>query len=375
MADDRSVASSRATLEIPASRRVALVVGPGGVGKTTVAAALAMRAAAAGRRTIVVTIDPSRRLAQALGLLAQDGHVAGDVARVEHDGVRLDALLLDTQRTFDTIVREHSPSKAAADAMLVNPIYRAMVRSLGGALEYAASAQVQMLASSGAYDLVVLDTPPTANAIDFLEAPAQIAEVANNPAAKFLAQSGRIGMRFLGLGSGLVMKVLESVGGGAFVGDLGRFLGDFGAVLTEFQHRAGELADLLVSPGTGVILTTAATDFSVREALAFLAVLAERKLRIDGVVFNRVDAEVPPWPGDDAVTAALTAAGVTDVVGERERLRALRDDIAQHERLAIDGERALRTRWPRTPVVVVPRVVPPPSSLADLRRLGDTLWV
>lgn len=362
-----------ATLQIPATRRVALVVGPGGVGKTTVAAALAVRAAAVGRRTIVVTIDPSRRLAQALGLGPSSGHAPGDVARVEIDGARLDALLLDTQRTFDTIVREHSPNKAAAEAMLVNPIYRAMVRSLGGALEYAATAQVHMLASSGQYDLVVLDTPPTANAIDFLEAPSQIAEVASNPAAKFLAQSGRLGMRFLGLGSGLVLKVLESVGGGAFVGDLGRFLADFGAVLTEFQRRAGALADVLTSPSTGVVLTTAATEFSVREALAFLVVLVERKLRVDGVILNRVDGEVPPWPGDDAVREVLAREG-GDVEAALAQARALHHDLGHQAATARAAEQALRERWPRTPLVLVPRMVPPPSSLAELRAMGASIW-
>jgi anion-transporting ArsA/GET3 family ATPase len=355
-------------LDLPSERRVQLVVGPGGVGKTTVAAALAVRAAEVGRRTIVVTIDPSRRLAQALGI----DHIgaAGEIVRLPHVGRGLDCLLLDTARTFETIVRHHSPDMAAAEAMLRNPIYRAMVRYLGGALEYAATAQVHMIHAEGKYDLIVLDTPPTANAIEFLEAPSRIAEVASNPAAKFLAQSGRIGMRFLGLGSGIMLKALEAVGGGAFVGDLGRFLGDFGAVLTEFQRRAGAFADLMTSPSTGVVLATTSNAFSVREALSFLAVLADRRLRIDGVVLNRFDEPPPPWPGDEAVLAAI-------VGGDRTQLEALRSTHAMLELLATrarTGKDELHDHWPGTPICVVPRVDPPPTTLEELSEIGRRVW-
>src|SRR5690606_17223000 len=159
--------------------------------------------------------------------------------------------------------------------------------------EYAATARVHMLHSSGEHDLIILDTPPTANAIEFLEAPARIGEILTNPAAKFLASSSRLGMKFFGLASNVMLKAFESLGGGPFIGDLGRFLADFGGVIGEFQRRAGDVAELLSSAGTGVVLTTSATEFSVREAKDFLEVLRRRGLRIDGVVLNRVD---PPLP-------------------------------------------------------------------------------
>ncbi len=361
-------------LDLPAERRVQLVVGPGGVGKTTVAAGLAVRAAEVGRRTIVVTIDPSRRLAQALGIDGADK--AGEIVKLPHVGRGLDCLLLDTAKTFETIVRLHSPSHAAADAMLKNPIYGATVRYLGGALEFAATAQVHMIHAEGSYDLIVLDTPPTANAIDFLEAPAQIAEVANNPAAKFLSQSGRIGMKFLGLGSGIMLKALEAIGGGAFVGDLGRFLGDFGAVLGEFQRRAGAFADLLISPATGTVLTTTTTGFSVREALSFLAVLADRKMRIDGVVLNRVDAPPPPWPGDEAVLAALAATHPpgAELREELEALRRAHAMLARQAQRAREGKDELHLNWPGTPICVVPRMDPPPTTIEEIGEIGRLLW-
>ncbi len=358
---------------VSANRRIELVVGPGGVGKTTLAAALGMRAAAEGRKTIVVTIDPSRRLAQALGLTSGQGR-RGEPVRVDNAPGDLWCLLLDTEATFETIVRVNSSDHTKAEAMLANPIYKAMVRHLGGALEYAATACVQMLHAEGRYDLIVLDTPPTANAIEFLEAPKQIAEVATNPAAKMLASSGRIGMKFFGLGSGALMKVLEWVGGGAFVADLGHFLGEFRIILSEFQRRAGLFADLLASPATGVVLTTAATEFSVREALEFLNVLGRHGLRIDGVVLNRVDSPPPAWPGDDVVLAGLDRPGDRDPSEVLARLRDLHRHLGEQADRAAAARREMLARQPGVPLACVARMDPPPSSLVDLQRLGDTLW-
>jgi len=357
---------------VPGAREVVLVVGPGGVGKTTVAAALALRAADAGRRTIVVTIDPSRRLAQALGMVREGAREPGEIVTIPGSGGRLDGLLLDTPSTFDAIVRQHSATPAAAEAMLNNPIYRATVRHLAGALEFAATAQVYMLHEAKRWDLVVLDTPPTANAIEFLDTPAHLTEIVGNPAAKFLASSSRIGMRFLGLGSGVLLKVLSAVGGGEFVSDLGNFLRDFSTTLSEFERRAGKVADLMTSTSTGVVLATAATDFSVREALSFVGVLAERGLRIDGVVLNRFDGAVPPWPGDDAAAAVLAARGLdaSAVVRAREIHAALTRQ-AEQAALALDE---LRGRWPSTPVIPVPRIDPPPTTIDELRSMGELLW-
>jgi anion-transporting ArsA/GET3 family ATPase len=363
-------------LVVPRAREVVLVVGPGGVGKTTVAAALALRAADSGRRTIVVTIDPSRRLAQALGIAREGRQVPGEIVPIQlglgAEGGRLDGLLLDTASTFDAIVRQHSVDAAAADAMLNNPIYRATVRHLAGALEFAATAQVYMLHAAKRWDLVVLDTPPTANAIQFLDTPAHLTEIVGNPAAKFLASSSRIGMRFLGLGSGVLLKVLGAIGGGEFVKDLGGFLRDFSSALTEFERRAGKVADLITSPSTGVVLTTAATDFSVREATSFVGVLLERGLLLDGIVLNRFDAAVPPWPDDDSMREVLALRG-----GDEEsvaRAREIHGALGRQAEQAAAGLAELRSRWPHTPVVAVPRIDPPPTTIAELRRMGAMIW-
>jgi anion-transporting ArsA/GET3 family ATPase len=259
--------------------------------------------------------------------------------------------------------------------MLDNPIYQATVTHLGGALEYAATAQVHLLHAEHAYDLVILDTPPTANAIDFLEAPEQIVEIANNPAARFLAGSGKVGMRFLGLASGVMLRAFEAIGGGRLIGDLGRFLADFGEILAEFQRRAGHVADLLVSPKTGVVLTTAATDFSVREALAFLDVLRERGLRVDGVVLNRVDPTLPPAPPPELLRPPLRAQlGAAQADAILPELVAVYADVRRQADRARSVARELERRVGDLPICSLPRIDPPPTSLAELLEMGTALW-
>lgn len=348
-------------------RKVLLCVGPGGVGKTTVAAALGLRAAREGRKAIVVTIDPSRRLAQALGF--RSTNEAGAIVTVPGTTELvhpLHCLLLDTKRVFDDIVSRYSPNPNAAQRMQANPIYMATVTHLGGALEYAATARVHMLVDEGNYDLVILDTPPTANAIEFLEAPSRISEVLNNPAARFLATSSglRGRMRFLGLASSVMLKVFESMGGGPFIGQLGDFLADFGGVLGEFHRRAGNVAELLISPQTGVVLTTSANDFSVREAMDFLEVLRDKRLRVDGVVLNRVDPRVPDL--DPQVLERLDPVDVKRVV-------------ALHAGLKLQGDRAqavhreLERRYPSIPVCAIERRYPAPTGIDALADMGEQL--
>lgn len=369
--------STTPRLRIHPDRKVLLCVGPGGVGKTTVAAALGLEVARSGRRVLVVTIDPSRRLAQALGIETDRRTAAGEIVTVPgtaEAGAPLDALLLDTQSVFDAIVRGYSPDANAADRMLVNPIYRATVQRLGGALEYAATAQVHMLVAEGKYDLIILDTPPTANAIEFLDAPGRIMEVLDNPAAKFLASSSRIGMKFMGLASSVMLKAFESIGGGPFIGQLGEFLRDFGAVLGEFKRRAGDVANLLVSSDTGVVLTTAATVFTVREAKAFLDELRARRLRIDGVVLNRVDPPVPPMPSEGLIEAALqTQLGREDVSSQLQSIVSTYRGARAQSRRAQDGHDDLDRSYPDVPVCVLWRMTPPPVGVEELRAMGAQL--
>lgn len=363
-------------LAISPQRRVLLCMGPGGVGKTTVSAALGLGAAKAGRKVIVVTIDPSRRLAQALGLDPALGHAPGQIVPVRGlPGVDLDCLLLDTKQVFDDLVHEYSPSRESARNMLDNPIYRATATHLSGAVEYAATARVHMLHEEAKYDLVVLDTPPTANAIEFLDAGETIREVIANPAARLLAGTGRLGMKFLGLGGGVMLRTLESMGGGSFIAQLGVFLREFSTVLKEFQRRAGDVAALLASPATGTVVTTAPTEFSRREAAGFIEEIQGRGMQLEAIILNRV-LPSPPHPVDDErLVQAAVAAGATPEQARAATVAAttlLAGATVQAKRAA-DTLAEFRHRYPGVAVCSVPRRDPPPTSLEDLARIGVEL--
>jgi anion-transporting ArsA/GET3 family ATPase len=373
-----STLSTTDPLAFAAARRVVLCVGPGGVGKTTCAAALALGSAQRGRKVLVVTIDPSRRLAQALGFAAEAsaGMDAGipQPVPLPPGGTgtgSLDALWLATEQVFAELVRTYAADAAAAEAILRNPIYTAMARNLGGALEYAAMAKLQMLHAARSYDLIVLDTPPTANAIDFLSAPERIHELATNPAARLLTGSGRLGARLLGIGNSLVLRTLSSLAGSSFLTELGAFLRDFSTVLAAFQARAGDFQSLLTSPETGVVLATSASPFSVREALDFLRVLRERGLRVDSVVLNRVLPPFPPAPDADTMRAALAPRLPPGHVLEDSLQRVL----ATHAGLSAQGQQGAQARaafasaHPGLPLWLLPQREPPPTSLTDLQEL------
>ena len=361
-------------LSIPAERRVLLCMGPGGVGKTTVSAALGLATARAGRRVIVVTVDPSLRLAQALGLDPSEAHAPGAIVPVRGlKGVELDCLLLEPKQVFDDLVDAYSPSRESARSMLANPIYRATATHLSGAVEYAATARVHMLHESGDYDLIVLDTPPTANAIEFLDAGDTIREVVTNPAARLLAGTGRLGMKFLGLGGGIMLRTLESMVGGTFVTELGVFLREFSTVLKEFQRRAGDVAALLASPQTGTIVTTAPTEFSRREAETFIDEIRGRGMTLEAVVINRVLSGPPSLPTREMLLQAAAGQGNNDVDAAVADTLALFAGAERQAQRARDMLAHFAKRYPGVPLCPIPRRDPPPTSLEELARMGAEL--
>ena len=353
-------------------RRVVLCVGPGGVGKTTCAAALALGAARRGKKVLVVTIDPSRRLAQALG---HDRGRAGEELPVPlppggAPGGSLHALLLSTGAVFDRIVHAYAESPAAARQIVSNPIYRAIAENLGGSLEYAAMAQLQLLHAERRHDLVVLDTPPTANAIDFLSAPERIHEVATNPATKLISGGGKLGARLFGVGNGLVLKALSAIGGGEFLAELGAFLRDFAGVIEAFQQRAGDFSTMLTSRETGVVLATSTAPLSVREALDFLGVLQGRGLRVDAVVLNRALPPFPPPPPPETLRPALAGQVAEDVLEDTlVRVLAAYEGLRAQGEQSVQAGQALTRAFPRVPLWLLPWRDPAPTSVEDLAEL------
>ncbi len=294
------------------TRRVAVCVGCGGVGKTTVAAALALEAARRGRRALVLTIDPARRLADALGVEALGNEpqpMARDVlARcgVPEQG-ELWALMLDMKRTFDDMVERFAEDAAARDRILSNPIYQHVSDALAGSVEYSAMEKVFELSELGRFDLIVVDTPPAQHALDFLEAPERLLEFLDSRLVQVLIHpafaAGRFGFRLFQRGTRRVLQVLERISGIGFLTDISEFLLAFEGMAEGFRDRARRVRALLLGPEAAFVLVAAPGRESVIQSLDFLDRLEAYAVPLSGVLVNRVRR----WPGGGEPPAALAS--------------------------------------------------------------------
>lgn len=351
--------------------RLIVTAGAGGVGKTTTAAALALEAARAGKKTAVLTIDPARRLANALGLETFHGHAQ----RVDGP-FELWAMMLDMRTTADSMVRRFAPDTEAARRILENPYYGAFSTSLAGTQEYMAVEQVHALLGSGTYDLVVLDTPPAVHALDFLTAPERILGALDNRAVNWLyrprdeaeRRAPGYGARLLGRGRQVVLRSLDKFTGGPFFEDLATFLQAFSALFEAFRHSSRAVQALLRAESTRFLVVTAPYPGTVREAIAFRGELVSRGFPFAGFVCNRVHTARPEA---DAATLA-TALGPNVPRAFAEQLAV---GLAEHGRLAardvvgldalvgIDGH----------PVRVVPLLAEDVHDLRGLAEVGSHL--
>jgi anion-transporting ArsA/GET3 family ATPase len=369
-----------------AGRRIVVSVGPGGVGKTTSAAAVAARAARLGKRTLVTTIDPAPRLADALGvaLTAEPAPVPDAVAAaLDVAPGMLHVARLDTARAFAALVQEQATDPAMRRRIFENPIYRQITTTLTGSQEYAATLALYDIVRRNAFDLVVLDTPPTANALDFLEAPRRLAEAISSPAIQWFArpageQGGRFSLWRLRSGSALVLKRLAKFVGSQFMEDIAAFLTDFQTVLGGFLERAESVSERLRRPDVAFLLVLAPEAPAVDEALYFEQRLRASGIRLSAFVVNRVHSR-PGLIDVDELATHLRA---------RPELRALSD--ADIERVATplartaietqqlcDGEdrevERLRSASPGTTLLRVPLMEEDVATLATLKRLGTYL--
>jgi anion-transporting ArsA/GET3 family ATPase len=375
------------------SKRIVVCVGPGGVGKTTTAAALGVLGARLGRKTLVCTIDPAPRLADALGtggLGPEPRQVPAEACRVLGiDGAgagRLDAVRLDTARAFARLVDEQVADPEMRRRIFDNTIYRQITTTLTGSQEYAATLALYELAREGAYDLIVLDTPPTANALDFLDAPKRIAAAVSSPALSWFArapQGGEGGGRWqpfrrLRAGGALVLRRLAKLVGSRFLDDVAAFLTDFQQVLGGFLARAKSVDELLRGPGTAFLLVLVPVVAAVDEALYFHDRLREAGVPLGGFIANRV--QPPPGLADadrlaDALRASPSFADLSPAaVGEASaRLAALArafGALAEGEGREIDR---LAARAPGTTITRVPLLDHDVDNLAELRVVGEAL--
>jgi anion-transporting ArsA/GET3 family ATPase len=367
-------------------KRIVVCVGPGGVGKTTTAAALGALAARQGRRTLVCTIDPAPRLADALGvgsLGADPQPIPPEASRalgIDSDE-RLSAVRLDTQRAFAGLVEEQVTDSGMRERIFSNPIYRQITTALSGSQEYAATLALYDLARRQQYDLIVLDTPPTQNALDFLSAPQRIADAVSSPAIQWFARSddrGAFSLQRLRSGSAIVIRRLAKFVGSQFLDDIAAFLVDFRGVLGGFLERARQIEALLRSADVGFLLVLAPEVPAVNEALYFHARLREAGIPLGGFIANRV--HLPP--GDDdaaAIARRLRAQPAAAALGEGALLAAAQTLAASaHDLLALcASERReldrLTREAPGVPMTEVPLFERDVDGLVELRRVGDHL--
>ncbi|MFH8726409.1 ArsA family ATPase [Streptomyces termitum] len=271
--------------------RIIVCCGAGGVGKTTTAAALGVRAAERGRRVVVLTIDPARRLAQSMGIDALDNTPRRVDGVKGPDGGELHAMMLDMKRTFDEIVEAHA-EPARARAILENPFYRSLSAGFAGTQEYMAMEKLGQLRARDEWDLIVVDTPPSRSALDFLDAPKRLGSFLDGKFIKLLMApakvGGRAGMKFLNVGMSMMTGTLGKLLGGQFLGDVQTFVAAMDTMFGGFRTRADATYRLLQAPGTAFLVVAAPERDALREAAYFVERLAAEGMPLAGLVLNRV---------------------------------------------------------------------------------------
>ena len=339
-------------------RRIVVCAGSGGVGKTTTAAALAMGMAERGLKVAVVTIDPAKRLADALGLeeLGNEPRLV-DPARFDEHGVQIRgelwALMLDSKRTFDALIERLAPDRETAEEVLSNRIYQQLSSAVAGSQEFTAIAKLYELHQDGDYDLLILDTPPSRNALDFLDAPGRLTRFFQGRAIKMFLRPGTL----LGRGTGVVFGLMERLTGVDLLHDLSVFFRALAGMIDGFTERAARVGLLLSDPGTTFLIVTSPRHDPVEETIFFHGKLRDADMPFGGLVVNRLH-RVPD--GDGALPPELS-----EELAHRVELAA-HELAALAERDAAEVER-LRARLGDPPTIVVPEL---DSDVHDVESLA-----
>ncbi|MFI1589646.1 ArsA family ATPase [Streptomyces halstedii] len=296
--------------------RIVVCCGSGGVGKTTTAAALGVRAAERGRRVVVLTIDPARRLAQSMGIDRLD-NVPRRVDGIRGDG-ELHAMMLDMKRTFDETVEAHTDAERAR-AILENPFYQSLSAGFAGTQEYMAMEKLGQLRARDEWDLIVVDTPPSRSALDFLDAPKRLGSFLDGKFIRLLIApakiGGRAGMKFLNVGMSMMTGTLGKLLGGQFLRDVQTFVAAMDSMFGGFRTRADATYQLLQAPGTAFLVVATPERDALREAAYFVERLAAEEMPLAGLVLNRVHGnEAARLSADGALAAAenLEDIGIVD---------------------------------------------------------------
>jgi anion-transporting ArsA/GET3 family ATPase len=354
------------------AHRLVICLGPGGVGKTTLSAAIALAAAVSGHAVEVMTVDPAPRLLDALGLdhaVSQAHTVALDGLGAKHGG-QLRARKLDPRRTFDALVDRYAPSAAARDAILSDRIYRNLSGALSGVADYMAMEQLLELHRDGASEVIVIDTPPAREAIDFLDAPRRMLELLESRALTLLGTSRGMMRGPLGvfdLAARAVLAAFDRLTGLHLLGDVEAFVRSFEGMYDGFADRAAAAQALIRDEQSLIVLVTAAETGRIAQAREFIAALNDLGLRVGAVVVNRVMAPIP-----DA--AELRQAEIPPAL-KRKLARNLADFAALKRRETLSVEALRSSLAAETPVVIAPDLGHEPRSLKDLAQMAANLYL
>src|SRR5690348_14167823 len=356
-------------------RRMRIIVccGSGGVGKTTTAAALGLRAVAQHSRNVVVlTVDPARRLAQSMGLTSLD-NIPRPVPGVSGpDGGSLHAMMLDMKRTFDEIVEQHADPERAAQ-ILANPFYQSLSSGFSGTQEYMAMEKLGQLRRSDSWDLIVVDTPPSRSALDFLDAPQRLSRFLDGRLLRLLVApaklGGRTGMRMLNAGFGLVTGVITKIIGSQLLRDVQTFVSAMDTMFGGFRERADYTYRLLRAPGTAFLVIAAPEPDALREASYFVERLERDEMPLAGLIVNRVHrSPAARLSAARSLAAAEALQGLDDSESSALGIAALRLH-AERMRQA-ESERRLARRFTAAhPLVPMAQIPAQPDDVHDLNGL------
>ena len=377
--------------ELVARHQIVISAGSGGVGKTTVAASLALWGALEGRRAVVLTIDPARRLASSLGLESL-GSGERDIP-AEHFGAQgltpkgtLAAMMLDQKGAWDALVERHAPPEAR-DRILTNRFYQHLSQSFAGSYEYMAIEQLCALAESGRYDLIVVDTPPTRHALDFLEAPRRIADFLDRKIIKWFVRpyfsAGWTALRAMNRTAGFLLRRLEQATGIAALAEISDFFSSMSGLFENFQTRIDRAHEILRAPGTAFVLVSSPEEQVLGDAEYLSSRMAGLRMPLKGVVLNRVHAEFRPARRgrsrdeigpEDVEQVADTVARIVGAPEARELAANFVDYqvLARGESLRIEQFRAGLARG--VPVVYVPNFARDVHDLASLAGMHAHLF-
>ena len=355
-------------------KRVCVCGGSGGVGKTTTSAAIALGMAAEGAKVAVVTIDPAKRLANALGLQ----ELENEPRRVEPERLEgievkgeLWAMMLDSKRTFDELIERIAPDPGRAAEIKSNRVYRELSTAVSGSQEFTAVAKLYELDRDGDFDLLVLDTPPSRNALDFLDAPGRLTSFLDGHALKAFVRPTGFGMRVLGRGAAPFLGALGKVTGIDLISDLTTFFGLLGGMTDDFSERAAEVEKMLRAETTAFVLVTSAQTAAIDEAVWFRRTLGESGLPFAGVIINRVHHDVQGDADPADLRAALADGLPADLVDRVAQTFADYHVLARRDQA---GVQRLGAELGDQPLLLVPHLDDDVHDIDGLLRVHRFLF-